>query len=139
MDVLKINRVFYAANNPQWNNLYVEFADTASVSTCYRFAKNLKPGRRIFPYIAKMFYNRYKALDKHAYNLHHSSNHYKTRIRFGINDIVLLKCLPGQNYWSYTSYDNLPPVEIPATSSRVSFSSSHSSHSTDRFADRKID
>ena len=141
IDLLKINRVFYAANNPYWNNLYVEFADPSSVSTCYRFTRNLQAGRKIFPYIPKMFYNRYKALDKHAYNLRHSSQHYKTRIRFGTNDIILLKCLPGQNDWSYTSHVNLPPAEIPAASSRVSFSSSQSSgyHSSDRFADRKIE
>ena len=48
IEALDISTVFYAAKNPEWNNLYVKFSDQASLSHCYRFAKNLKPGRRIF-------------------------------------------------------------------------------------------
>ena len=119
---LKIKRVFYDINNPDWNNLYVEFHDIASVSTCYRHAKNLKPNRRIFQYIPRMFYNRYKALDKLAYDLRHSSQPYKTRIRFGIDDIFLLRSLPGSNNWTYMKHDNLPALDIVVAASSGSFS-----------------
>ena len=138
MDALNISKVFYAVNNPSWKNLYIEFSDEVSVSTCYRFANNLKPGRRIFQYIPKMFYNRYKALDRHAYNLRHSSHHYKTRIRFGNDDIVLMKSLPGQNLWTYSKHEDLPLVEQPTTLTRTTISSNHSSgpDSTDRLANR---
>ena len=135
IDALNISTVFYAANNPEWNNLYVRFSDQASLSHCYKFAKNLKPGRRIFQYIPKMFYERYKALNDIAYNLRHSSQNYRTRIRFGIDDLLLWKCRPGENSWTCTSYSNLPHTAetasiLPITSSRQSSEESSSARSS---------
>ena len=127
ISALNISQVFYAVKNPVWNTLYVEFSDEESLSSCYKFAKNLKPGRRLFQYIPRMFLNRYKALNNHAYNLRHSSHQFKTRIRFGIDDILLLKCKPGESTWSCTTHANLPPVEV--STSRASFSSSQSAES----------
>ena len=129
IDALNISTVFYAAKNSEWNNLYVRFSDQASLSLCYRFAKNLKPGRRIFQYIPKMFYERYKALNGIAYDLRHSSQNYRTRIRFGIDDLLLWKCLPGENSWTVTSHTNLPSTAESALRSPITCSNQSSEKS----------
>ena len=121
IEALNISTVFYAAKNPEWDSLYVRFSDQASLSHCYKFSKNLKPGRRIFQYIPKMFYQRYKALNNIAYNLRHSSQCYKTKISFEIDDILLWKCRPGENSWTCTSHTNLPPITEAAPSSLTTF------------------
>jgi hypothetical protein len=98
---LNVKQVFPPAKE-NWDTLYVVFESKRDVNTIYNYARNLQKNQRLVRYIPHQFYERYRAMEADAYLLRHSESKFKTRIKMGINDLVLYK-RQGSESWSTVS------------------------------------
>ena len=111
-NTLEIKKIFPPAKEG-WDKLYVEFRNQISVNTIYRYAKYLRKDQRLVPYIPHQFYDRYRAMERIAYELRHSEPKYKTRVKMGSSDLILYKKKPGESTWTVlTSPTGLPAVRL---------------------------
>ena len=68
----------------------------------------------IRPYIPKEWYSRYRALEADAYHCRKEWK-YKTRVKWGVSDLITYVKKPGDQTWSVRQPPNdLPPVDLKA-------------------------
>ena len=118
---LSIQRIF-TPKNPNTNRLYVEFADQITADLIWSFSVNLLPGRRVKLWIPPQFYERFKAIDFHAFNLRTGSEKFKTSIKFGNSDFAYMRKPLFGGPWVDVPMDSFPPIDfsIGSTSSSSS-------------------
>ena len=109
---MKIEKIFPPAKDT-WDKLYVQFSSQASMNTIFSSAKYLRLDQRLVTYIPKQFYDRYRAIESKAYDLRHSDDRYKTRVKMGSSDLMLYKKKAGEVSWSvHNCTVGLPPVNL---------------------------
>ena len=115
IEKLDIVNVFHPAKD-DWNALYVELGSDMEVDTLYSYTRNImKKDHRVFPYIPKELYRRYRAAESVLYNVRHEEK-VKTKVKIGTDDLILATKAAGTSYWrSYPIPSNLPPIEIQST------------------------
>jgi hypothetical protein len=121
---LNIARVFSPAHQIDFNKLYAEFGDIQSANLVFSYARNLKPGMSVFLYIPHQFYRRFKDIDTVAYNLRNGEEKWKTKIKFGTSDLILLKKPKTGGSWTEVNLPNLSPLDLHPDSSSFPGSSS---------------
>jgi intergrase/recombinase len=121
---LNIVRVFAPAHQIDFNKLYAEFGDIQSANLVFSYARNLKPGMSVFLYIPHQFYRRFKDIDTEAYNLRNGEEKWKTKIKFGTSDLILLKKPKTGGSWTEVNLSNLSPLDLHPDSSSFPGSSS---------------
>ena len=121
---LNIVRVFPPANQLDFNKLYAEFGNIQSANLVFSYARNLKPGTSVFLYIPHQFYRRFKDIDTEAYNLRNGEEKWKTKIKFGTSDLILLKKPKIGGSWTEVSLPDLSPLDLHQDSSSSSRASS---------------
>ena len=114
---MEIVRIWKPAklNQKSFNMIWIEFAHESSVFTCYGNTFRLKPNHRLIMYTPRQFYNRVKHVVNLAYNLRNGDQNLKTRIKFGISDILLLTRPNNFSSWTNVTLNNLPPIEMNKT------------------------
>ena len=121
---LDIVRVFAPAHQVDFNKLYAEFGDIQSANLVFSYARNLKPGMSVFLYIPHQFYRRFKDIDTEAYNLRNGEEKWKTKIKFGTADLILLKKPKLGGSWTEVNLSNISPLDLHPDSSSFPGSSS---------------
>jgi hypothetical protein len=96
IEQLDIVKVFHPAKD-DWNTLYLELGHELEVDLLYTHTKNItKQDHRVFPYIPKEMYRRYRAAESHLYNVRHEDK-VKTKVKIGLADLVLSIKVPGSS------------------------------------------
>jgi DNA-dependent RNA polymerase auxiliary subunit epsilon len=95
-----------------WDTLYMEFESENDVNIFFKYAKNLQKNQRLVRYIPHEFYDRYRAMEADAYLLRHSDLKFKTRIKMGINDLVLYKRHGNESWTTVPCSFDLPAVSL---------------------------
>ena len=96
IEELDIVNVFHPAKD-DLNNLYIELGSDKEVDTLYTYTRNIKKKEyRVFPYIPKEMYRRYRAAESHLYNVRHEDK-VKTKVKIGMADLVLSIKVPGSS------------------------------------------
>jgi hypothetical protein len=115
VDKLDIVNVFHPAKD-DWNALYVELGSDLEVDTLYTYTRNItRKDCRVFPYIPKEMYRRYRAAESLLYNVRQEEK-VKTKVKIGREDLILATKDAGSSYWrTYPIPSNLPPIEIQST------------------------
>ena len=118
---LNIVNVFHPAKD-DWNTLYIELGSDQEVDTLYTYTRNIKKkDHRVFPYIPKELYRRYRAAETFLYNVRHEDK-VKTKVKIGLDDLVLLIKSPGSTYWRKCPIPgSLPSIEIGPITEPLSF------------------
>ena len=94
---LKITRVFRSTTHP--NRLYAEFEEESVVHYIYSFARFLSHGIHLHMYIPHSFFQRYLAIKNIEYPIRKAPGNIKTKIKFGIDDLFLIKRDPTDAHW----------------------------------------
>ena len=115
IEKLDIVNVFHPARD-DWNTLYIELGSEQEVDTLYTFTRNIvKRDHRVFPYIPKEMYRRYRAAETFLYHARHEEK-VKTKVKIGLEDLILAKKVQGSAYWrNCTIPDNFPPIDFGST------------------------
>ena len=115
IEKLDIVNVFHPAKD-DWNTLYVELGSDMEVDNLYTYTRNImKKDHRVFPYIPKELYRRYRAAESLLYNVRHAEK-VKTKVKIGRDDLILATKAAGSSYWrTYPIPGNLPPIEIQSS------------------------
>jgi hypothetical protein len=121
---LKIVKVFPPAHRLDFTRLYAEFSDIQSANLVFSYARNLKPGTSVFLYVPHQFYKRFQDVDNEAYKLRNSDEKWKTKIKFGSTDLILLKKPRNGGIWTEVNIDNLSPLDLHSTLQPPTVSSS---------------
>ena len=111
---LTISRIFHLPGEGQKEKVYIEFTKDYMPKIMFRYIEKLSKKLNMFNYIPEEFMERWKALDNLAFQLRHAEPAYKTKIRWGGEDIVLerkLKSQPKDPYRLVTVTD-LPAVNL---------------------------
>lgn len=108
---LNIRKVFPPARE-NWDTLYVECESETDINIIFKYAKNLKKNQRLVRYIPHEFYDRFRAMEADAYLLRHSEPKFKTRIKMGINDLVLYKRIGSGNWTIVPSSEDWPAMTL---------------------------
>ena len=122
LDRLHIVKVFPPAQQLQWNRLYAEFSDIQSANLVHSYARNLKPNTSVFIWVPHQFYQRFRVIKDEEYKLRKSREEWKTKIKFGTSDLVLMKRPKNGGSWSDVNLSDLPlpPIDILAGASSSS-------------------
>ena len=109
---LKITRVFRSTTHP--DRLYAEFEEESVVHYIYSFARFLSHGIHLHMYIPHSFFQRYLAIKNIEYPIRKAPGNIKTKIKFGIDDLFLIKRDPTDPHWITVPLclDALPPVDL---------------------------
>ena len=112
IEKLDIVKVFHPAKD-DWNTLYVEFGSEREVDTLYTYTRHIiQQDHRVFPYIPKELYRRYRAAESHMYKVRHE-NKVKTKVKIGTEDLILATKAPGSSYWRMCPLpSDLPPIDL---------------------------
>ena len=95
---LNIVSVFHPAKD-DWKTLYIELGSEQEVDTIYSYTRNImKRDHRVFPYLPKEMYRRYRAAESFLFNVRHEEK-LKTKVKIGQKDLILLTKVPGSLYW----------------------------------------
>ena len=115
VEQLDIVKVFHHAKD-DWNTLYVEFGSELEVDILYSYTKNIKKNdHRVFPYIPKQMYRRYRGAESFLYTLRQEEK-VKTKVKIGKDDLFLATKLPGSSYWRKIPLpNNLPQMDFETT------------------------
>lgn len=120
-----ITRIFPPAKQPNnWNYLYAEFSDIATVDLLFTFVMNLGPGINIDIYIPHSLHTRSLAVGQIAFDYRNGSIKHKTKIRYGPTDFTLsIKEKGKSGPWTSVKLDTdiLPQLD-PSTLSNQSTS-----------------
>ena len=118
-NIPNIVNVFPPANTPEYDRLYVEFEDEASVLHVSSFARVFrKPDRQISLYVPRNFQPRFRAFNEQARTIRTapglSPGEVKTKVKYGFNDFVLLS-KPRNGHWTPVRLEteNFPPLLPP--------------------------
>ena len=112
---LKIVKVFPPAHQLDFTRLYAEFGDIQSANLVFSYARNLKPGTSVFLYVPHQFYKRFQDVDNEAYKLRNSDEKWKTKIKFGSTDLILLKKPRNGGFWTEVNIDDLSPLDLQSS------------------------
>ena len=112
IEMLDIVKVFHPAKD-DWNTMYVELGSDKEVDTVYSHTRRInRQDHRVFPYIPKELYRRYRAAESHMYEVRHEKK-VKTKVRIGFEDLVLATKAAGSSYWRMCPLPrNLPAVDL---------------------------
>ena len=121
IEKLNIVNVFHPAKD-DWNTLYIELSSEEGVDTIYSYTRNImRRDHRVFPYIPKEMYRRYKAAETFLFNIRHEEK-LKTKVKIGKKDLILSTKVPGSSYWRKCPIpQNLPPIDIHSPTEPLSF------------------
>ena len=90
----------------------------------YSYTKNIrKRDHKVFPYIPKQMYRRYREAESFMYNLRKEEK-VKTKVKIGKDDLVLATKIPGSSFWRRCPLpDNLPVIDLEAleTTEEISY------------------
>ena len=111
-----IVRVFAPHNVQNFSHIYVQFDDIAHADWCLYLGRTVLRGKdsRVFQYIPRQHYARFKALDNAAYQKRKFEG-FKTRFEFTDTDITLLACPQGQYRYSLCIVHDLPPIDLSSS------------------------
>ena len=109
---LDIVKVFHPAKD-DWKTLYVELGHELEVDLLYTYTKNItKQDHRVFPYIPKEMYRRYRGAESFLYSVR-QNNRVRTKVKVGVDDLMLATKVHGSTFWKNCSLpDNLPPIDL---------------------------
>ena len=104
--------VFHPAKD-DWNTLYVELGSEKEVDHLYTYTRHInKQDHRVFPYIPKELYRRYRAAESYMYTVRHEKK-VKTKVRIGAEDFILSTKAPGCSYWRMCPLpSDLPSIDL---------------------------
>ena len=107
---LKLIRVFRSTTH--LDRLYAEFEEESLVHFIYSFARFLSPGIHLHLYIPHPFLQRYLAIKNIEYPIRKGPGNYKTKIKFGFDDLILSKRSPTDPNWTTVPLctTDLPPI-----------------------------
>ena len=123
-DTIVITRVFPPAKQPSgWTTLYAEFSDASVPDLINQYATNLLPGRSVSIYVPHSLWPRFQVINTIAHSYRNGPIKYKTKIKYGLSDFVLLVKPKDQNTasWTYPPLD-LPPLRLSAFDGNLSSS-----------------
>lgn len=109
---LRIKKVFPPSQQSDFGRLYAEFSDNQSANLIFSYVKNLKQGTNVSMWIPPQFYQRFRALDEVAFKLRRSSENWRTKIKFGTSDLLLMKKPRIGGTWSSVDVTDLPPIDL---------------------------
>ena len=109
-----IIRVFTPHRVTDFKHIYIQFSNQTHASFCHFLGRTALKGKqsRVFNYIPKQLFNRWKTLDNEAFKLRDEQK-LKTEINFTEYDMELLACPKGQYNFTKVAVDNLPPIDLP--------------------------
>ena len=112
IEELDIVKVFHPAKD-DWKTLYVELGHELEVDLLYTYTKNIiKQDHRVFPYIPKEMYRRYRGAESFMYSIRQKDK-LRTKVKLGVDDFLLSTKVPGSNFWkSCPLPDNLPSIDL---------------------------
>ena len=110
LSTISIERVF-SPRQDSFNRIYAKFSDQQSVDYIWSLTKNLASETKVFQWIPPEFYQRFRAIDEAAFHLRKGPEKYKTKIRFGNDDLLLMKKAKFGR-WINETLISLPPVEL---------------------------
>lgn len=113
-DKLVFNRIFPPAKQPTgWSTLYAEFQDTSYTELIQQYVRHLLPGKQVSMYVPHCLQPRFTAVGNIAHSYRNGDIKYKTKIKYGTSDFVLMVKPRFQNVpWTYISLANLPPLQL---------------------------
>ena len=117
-----IAKVFPPAKQPDWNYLYAEFSDIATVDLLFTFVMNLGPGINIDIYIPHSLHTRSRAVGQIAFDYRNGVVKHKTKIRYGPADFTLsIKEKGKSGPWTSLKLDTdrLPPLDPSSMSNQT--------------------
>ena len=119
-ETFNLEKIF-SPDKEDWNVMYVTFGSVTEANTVYSYTRNMRREVHIRPYIPKEWYSRFRALEADAFYCRKQLD-YKTRVKWGVNDLVIYVKKPGENSWSLRQPPtDLPPVDL-SVSGKVSWS-----------------
>ena len=103
-------RAFTAHNVTSYSHIYVQFSIKTHAEFCLFLARTVLKNKncKVFLYIPKQLYSRFKALDNEAYKMRRQG--YKTMFNFTEVDINLLTSPRGHYNFTPCQVPNLPPI-----------------------------
>ena len=112
---LKLIRVFRSTSHP--DSLYAEFEEESLIQYIYSFARFLSAGIHLHLYVPTSFFQRYLAIKNIEYPIRKAPGNYKTKIKFGFDDLILSKRCATDPSWItvHMPLDTLPPVDLTNT------------------------
>ena len=121
-DNIVITKVFPPAKQPNWNYLYAEFSNIATVDLLFTFVMNLGPGINIDIYIPHPLHTRSLAVGQIAFDYRNGVIKHKTKIRYGSADFTLsIKEKGKSGPWTSLKLDtdSLPPLDPSSMSNQT--------------------
>ena len=99
------------------DRLYAEFEEESLVQYIYSFARFLSAGIHLHLYVPTSFFQRYLAIKNIEYPIRKAPGNYKTKIKFGFDDLILSKRCATDPSWItvHMPLDTLPPVDLTNT------------------------
>ena len=96
------------------DRLYAEFEEESLVQYIYSFARFLSAGIHLHLYVPTSFFQRYLAIKNIEYPIRKAPGNYKTKIKFGFDDLILSKRCATDPSWItvHMPLDTLPPVDL---------------------------
>ena len=120
---MKILRTFRSVNQPDSGRLYAEFEEEASANLINLYVRNLRPGRNVDIWIPPSLFQRFRGFDNACYNIRTGPGNFKAKVKYGVDDFVLIKKSPYTHSWvnvvpeNISPFDPSPPGHTTASSS----------------------
>ena len=113
-------------NKKDFDILYVEFQHEDSVNLCYRHTPRMRKEKevRLVRFVPPQLQDRNDKLRDIEYKLWNGDIKFKTRIKNGINDLILEKKTKEERSWTRVHVDDLPPIDLARTISQTTTSRS---------------
>ena len=115
MATFTIENIFAPAVE-QWDTLYVTFSSITEANTVFSYTRNMRREVTVGIYVPPDWRDRFRAVSSIAHGLRNpapSHPKYSTRIKWGANDLILHKKVPGTRHWSVVIIPTpLPPVDL---------------------------
>ena len=106
----------------QWDTLYVTFSSITEANTVFSYTRNMRREVTVGIYVPPDWRDRFRAVSSIAHGLRNpapSHPKYSTRIKWGANDLILHKKVPGTRHWSVVIIPTpLPPVDLCSVAPR---------------------